>query len=192
MTSRSLPAREAGFTLVELTVVISIIGILTSLATVMLKRDRNAQDVAGVVAGRIGECVRLAQMSGPVRPDVAETGITARVRLVVDPASGDQQTLTLARLLENELPAHTAMWEDISTVVTGAGIRIVGYRNEAVLTQGDEPTDLLGSTSTLSIECFPDGTTVARTLYLEGAGGTERARVAVLPLTGEALVTGGW
>jgi prepilin-type N-terminal cleavage/methylation domain-containing protein len=181
-----------GFTLVEVMVVVALVGALGAMAVVMLRHERTTADVATMVGAKVGECVRISSTGGPIRADVLATGLTARARLVIAPAGSGQQKVTIDRLVEDPLPAHTAQWEQTSEVLLGEGIALEGIRNDTALDGGTGPTTVLAVSTTTTLECYADGTTMPRTLFFEGASGKERARIAILSLTGQALVANGW
>lgn len=192
--SATRDAAERGLTLVELMIGVAIIGVLASAATITMDTEPDTFEIGTRLSNKIGECVRLAQASGPVRDNVAVTGVTQRARLLVSSTDDfTQQTIALQLLVEDDLPANTATWQPVSSMTTGRAIQLVGYRDETELeSSGDGPATYLGGSDTLAINCFPNGSTAARTLYLAGNHGGELVRVAVFPLTGETFVAKRW
>jgi hypothetical protein len=175
--------------LVELMVVVAIVAVLAASATLAIRRERDTAEVAAILAARVLECIRIASNGGSIRPDVAATGITARARLVVE-RSGSTQNIAVEKLVEDPLPDNTATWQQVSTAGTGPFVSVDGTRDQAVLTASSGPTTVIGESSEL--ECYPNGTTQARTYYLKGDERSEDYKVAILSLSGQAIVIRGW
>ena len=190
---RAADIGEGGFNLPELMVTIAIVGILSSLAVVTLRKTEDAGHGAIRLANALRQCGRMAVARGPVRSDVAlALGSNARARLVVRPVSGSPaQDVTVELLEEEEEPSTSASWGTVSRFRFSGRIRLAGYRRSSELTAGLGPDETFSDE--VALECLPTGATEPMTFYLDHDGSeSERARVVMLPLRGEPVTMDGW
>lgn len=179
-----------GFTLVEMMVVLTILGLLATAVSVYMRPQRSVMDCANVVANLVREGARRAFAKGPVRSDVAATGIRQRTRVTI---AGD--VITLEELVER-VALGLADWVPIKSVrvvtadqqATLAGWKPVAQVDDG--TSGNAPAidaDFTG----FQIDCWPDGRCDAGTVYFTGPNGTS-ARTIILPLGGAVMARRGF
>lgn len=190
---RTVAPAQAGFTLVELMVVVAMISVLTSVAALGLKPSDSPRRTATDLATRVKECERQAVAGGPVRDDVLTAmGSRARARVAIRYLDGGGQEVVVERLEEDAEPSTGATWVQVSRSTVVDAIKIDGYRDSAALASTGGPDESFTS-GELDLACYPDGTTDARTFYVDWDGSQSlRARVVVLPLSGQTVVSKGW
>ena len=173
---------QAGFTLIELMVVVAMISILTSVAALGLKPSASPRRTATDLATRVKECTRLAVAGGPIRDDVLTAlGSRARARVAIRYRSGGGQEVVVEHLEEDAAPSTGASWVEVSRSTVVDAIKIDGYRDSAELASTGGP-DQTFTSGELDLSCYPDGTTDARTFYVDWDG----SRVAADPGGGAA------
>lgn len=183
--------RQAGFTLIEAMVVIAIIGVLSTIATVSFRTPVSSGDNAARLAVRVRECTRLAATRGPVRADVMTAlGSRARARLVISPQSDGSQLVTVELLQEEDLPSDGGNWFEVTrSVFTSA--QVAGTTTSAVLTDGLGPGTPI--TSDHVLQCYPNGSADAMTYYIEAtSNANQRTRLVVMSMTGDPTTLVGW
>jgi prepilin-type N-terminal cleavage/methylation domain-containing protein len=175
--------RQAGFTLTELMVVVSIIGILVTMAIVYLRPRVRPIDVAGRVGDLVREASRRAVALGPLRSDVAialgtkaRTQITATVTTATSPAPPfntiTTATFTLWRLQENPLPASSGTWIALAQYTTDAKVDVESWAPGAVSHTAAGRTTSWTAWSPPAgtpppVSCRPDGTCDACTVFFQ-------------------------
>ncbi len=174
-------------------IVIAIVGVLVSMASVYMKPQIKAIDVANRVGDLVREANRRAVALGPVRAAVAlNIGTKARTR-VRGISGGRQPTFVLERLQEDPAPAPTASWIEVVryTVVpeTVADSWGAGVGSHAALPRSLDWTEL-------EMRCYPDGTCDPHTLFFEatvpGATSERHARLSIMPLGGAIMTRRDW
>jgi len=158
--------RQAGFTLTELMVVVSIIGVLVTMAIVYMRPRVRPIDVATRVGDLVREASRRAVALGPVRADVVVAlGSKARTQILATQV-GTVVTFTLYRLQEATLPAATGTWLPIEGYATDANTLAVKWADG----MADRTTPALPTTwDTFVAQCRPDGTCTAKTIFFQSA-----------------------
>ncbi len=192
MTPRRPRARQAGFTLIELIVVVAIIGVLVTLSVSILKAHPRAIDFAQDISSKLGETSRKAIAAGAVRSDVAlAQRSAARTHALFTVGNGGGGTMRMDRLEEDPLPSDGASWNQLATLTLPRTIRIAGIRAAADLTGlGIETAVATGNQ--IEVKCYPDGRCDGITIYLETTDHRRKARVSVLPLGGTPVTFDTW
>lgn len=186
--TRRAPA--AGFTLIELMVVVAIITVITTLAVSATKTSAKPIDAASRFANLVGEASRVAVRGGPVRADVAvDEGSTRRTRIVGTVGSsptGATIGFTIEVLVEDPV-ASTPRWDEVSSMTVPGSVTA----DDFALTVGDHASVTLQSDwSTFVVSCFPNGSCSAASLFFSSPAA--HARVSVLPLGTATYVRKDW
>lgn len=176
----------AGFTVIELMVVVAIIGVITTLAVSGTNTHARPIDAASRFSTLVNEASRLAVLEGPVRGDVAvEEGSTRRTRIV---GTVDHDTVAFViQLLVEEAGTATPRWDYVSGMtmpssVTAADFALV-VGDHASVTPNPDWTQFV-------VSCFPSGSCSAASLFFSSPAA--RARVSVLPLGTATYVRNDW
>jgi prepilin-type N-terminal cleavage/methylation domain-containing protein len=183
-------ARQRGFTLIELMVVVTILGVLAAAVSVYMRPQRTVMDAANVASDVVREAARIAFSKGPVRADVVNAlGYSYRTKMNVE---GEQ--LVLRQLVEDVAPGD-ADWFEIRRVALVAADRQVGLTGWKLVAQVNDgtfasPPAVQTDFSGLEFHCWADGHCDAGTIYFAGLNGTT-ARTVILPLGGAVLARRG-
>jgi prepilin-type N-terminal cleavage/methylation domain-containing protein len=182
---------QAAFTLIELMVVVTILGLLSAAVSVYMRPQRNVMDCANVVADLVREGARKAFARGPVRSDVVlALGTSQRTQITI---SGDY--IRLSELVEGPIGSPTANWVQIKAVRVvqpDRQVTMTGWKSAAQVddgTSGNAPA-IDTNVNSFLINCRPDGRCDAGTIYFAGPNGST-ARTVILPLGGAVLARRG-
>jgi prepilin-type N-terminal cleavage/methylation domain-containing protein len=181
--------RQAGFTLTELMVVVSIIGILVTMAIVYMRPRVRPIDVATRVGDLFREASRRAVALGPVRPDVVVAFGRARTRVstqvVTVPPGVPAVKFTLERLQEGAPGA--VVWFFVEDYTTDKNVVAVQWQTTAGLT---------ADWTALTLYCRPNATCDACTMYFQaaiaGPDYEQLAKLSVMPLGGAINTRTDW
>jgi prepilin-type N-terminal cleavage/methylation domain-containing protein len=183
--------RQAGFTLTEMMVVVTIIGILVTMAVVYMRKRVRPIDVANRIGDLVREASRRAVALGPVSADVAiamhskaRTQIAAEVS---DSLLGDPYktvTFTLYRLQEGPLPAPPKpctsypCWIPVTSVQTDPSVAVRSWASKVVDFQSKKwtidwtpwvfvPVTPPTPPAIPPLQCRPDGTCDPCTFFFQ-------------------------
>jgi len=181
---------DAGFTLVEMMVVLAIIAILAGLAAARVADGKDLDQIANQAGNSVREASRLSAAAGPVSPQALTAGETAQVRLHIwGDAANDKQIVAIEKFTD---PGAGLVWRVLSSFAITGKQRIVGYRSAPDINPGSAPQISLGPADQVTIDCNPRGACAASTLYFEDAGKGTRMKVVTMPLHGAPQVIRGW
>ena len=117
--------RQAGFTLMEVMVVVAIIAILTTLALVYINPNSKAVDVSTGVGELFREASREAVQYGTIRPNVV---VASKARTKITATAGPNPTFTLQRFVEDTPDtATTGTWVIVESYTVPNGVTASAY-----------------------------------------------------------------
>jgi len=201
--------REAGFTLTELLVVVSIVGVLVTMAIVYMRPRVRPIDVATRVGDLVHEAGRRAVALGPVRADVAVALGTKARTLILAEQIGTAVKFTLYRLQEAALGTSTGTWQPISSYTTDSNVLplqwAIGAKDQSATMFTSWTSSPPPSTTGFMVQCSPDGTCDSRTLFFcrpnaaspttcdaTGPSFELKAKLAIMPLGGAINTRTDW
>jgi prepilin-type N-terminal cleavage/methylation domain-containing protein len=187
---------QSGFTLTEMMVVVVILGVLAALSYNLISPHVDPVDTAERTSMLMRETARRASEGGPVRADVVTAlGLAPkppRARLHV--VAGSPRVIAVEVLVEDPLPAHTATWAQVQTMMVPSEVTLKGWRQTSDLTGGVGPAVALNAADQVVVQCYTNSTCDPATLYFDVGGGdtTNPARVVLMPLGGAPVTYDSW
>lgn len=176
--ARSSRVRSAGFTLIELMVVVVMIGIVATIALQYTgERRANLRGFASEIIGE-ADSARLRAASGRR---------WMRIGFDVD---AEQARVEQANVSGMEVPADDG-WTVVRTFTIPKTVVVASIATTANVTAGDGiPAEGDGLTEYLMFS--PDGGSAARTVYLTDLQKRNSMRIVVYRATGSAYAKEGW
>jgi len=184
--------KQAGFTLMEMMVVVAIIAILSTLAIVYMTPKTKPVDVSMRVGELVREASREAVSYGTLRPDVG-TALNQRARTKVTATSGPQPTFTLWRFTEDSA-SSTGNWVSMMSYTVPGSVTSDAYADTVGSYAAVTPQT---TWSSFTMYCYPDGTCDSKTLFFSqtnsSAGHMDyQSRLSVMPLGAAIYVRRDW
>jgi len=169
--------REAGFTLTEMMVVVSIIGVLITMAIIYMRGHVRPIDVANRVGDLAREASRRAVALGPVRANVAVAlGTKSRTLITATMSSAGTPVVhtvlfVLWRLQEDPTPTvATGTWVSVEQYRTDANVDVEGWHQGPLdHTTGSSADWSSWTTTTSPLQCRPDGTCTSVSVFFQSA-----------------------
>lgn len=172
-------------------VVVAIVGIVSTIAVVMINRGPGIGLVATELGGAVGEASRKAVSAGPVTPSVvAAEGFTARSRVFID--EDENGNTFYAVELRRESGTDASEWEETSRSYIPSDMAIAGAEAGVARTEPGGTVVPIPADG-FAIDCQPSGQCAATTVYLHTTSSQEqKRRVVIMPLSANPLVLEGW
>lgn len=171
---RRAPRSERGFTLTEMMVTIAIVAVLSAVAvSAPDEMEANVDGTAGELSGEF-DAARLRAMSSHRWQRVVFAGQVASIQ------QGDSLGMVLP-----------TAWTQLATITIDSDVRLTAIAAASAVEAGGT-VPAAGTGLATGVVFAPDGSSVARTLYLQTRNARQPTRVIVFEATGSVLVRGGW
>ena len=173
---RAAGRRQAGFTLIEVMVVVAMIGVLASTAVVFVNPSSTA-------ASSRGYAHEVAALSDAVRQRAVASRTYQKLEITADQVI-HWQGATTGMVMPEE-------WNLVGVLPLPADV-VIASASARTHVETDDAVPGPGAGIPLDIDFAPDGSATAATVFITDRGDDDRARVAIYRASGSAYAYDEW